>query len=121
MPSNQYWRIFPEFKESTSYLDIETTGLESLTNKIRTIALYDGSSIFTYIQGKNLDQFKEDIQKYKVLVIYNGKCFDVAFIKGFFGMELNQVHIDLRYLLRSLGYAGSLKGCEKKAGIDRGN
>jgi hypothetical protein len=29
------------------------------------------------------------------------------------------VHIDLRYLLRNLGYAGGLKGCEKKAGIDR--
>jgi hypothetical protein len=31
-----------------------------------------------------------------------------------------QVHIDLRYLLKSLGYTGGLKGCEKKAGIDRG-
>ena len=31
-----------------------------------------------------------------------------------------QVHIDLRYLLKSLGYSGGLKGCEKKAGIDRG-
>ena len=32
-----------------------------------------------------------------------------------------QVHIDLRYLLKSLGYSGGLKGCEKKAGIDRGD
>jgi uncharacterized protein YprB with RNaseH-like and TPR domain len=36
------------------------------------------------------------------------------------GIKLNQVHIDLRYILRSLGYAGGLKGCERKAGIDRG-
>jgi len=121
IPSNQHWRIFPEFKESTAYLDIETTGLESLINKITTIALYDGSSIFTYIKGENLDQFKEDIQKYKVLVTYNGKCFDVPFLKSFFGIELNQVHIDLRYVLRSLGYTGGLKGCEKRVGIDRGN
>jgi len=41
--------------------------------------------------------------------------------KDFFGIELNQVHIDLRYVLRSLGYTGGLKGCEKQAGIDRGN
>ena len=34
---------------------------------------------------------------------------------------MNQVHIDLRYTLRSLGYSGGLKGCEKKAGIDRGD
>jgi uncharacterized protein YprB with RNaseH-like and TPR domain len=50
MPSNQYWRIFPEFKESIAYLDIETTGLDAWSNQITTIALYDGSSIFTYIQ-----------------------------------------------------------------------
>lgn len=121
LPSNQHWRIFPEFKESTAYLDIETTGLDSCINKITTIAVYDGSSIFTYIKGENLDQFKENIQKYKVLVTYNGKCFDVPFIKSFFGIELNQVHIDLRYLLRSVGYTGGLKGCEKQVGIDRGN
>ena len=34
---------------------------------------------------------------------------------------MNQVHIDLRYVLKSLGYAGGLKGCEKKACIDRGD
>lgn len=121
MPSNQHWRIFPEFKESTAYVDIETTGLESLIHKITTIALYDGTSIFTYINGENLNQFKEDIQKYRVLVTYNGKCFDVPFLKSFFGIELTQVHIDLRYVLKSLGYTGGLKGCEKQAGIDRVN
>jgi uncharacterized protein YprB with RNaseH-like and TPR domain len=117
--SNHYWRFFPEFRESIAYFDIETTGLDSWSNKITTIALYDGKSIFTYVQGQNLDEFKEDIQKYKVLVTYNGRCFDVPFIETYFGIKLNQVHIDLRYLLRSLGYTGGLKGCEKKAGIDR--
>jgi uncharacterized protein YprB with RNaseH-like and TPR domain len=120
LPSNQFWRIFPEFREFIAYLDIETTGLGSWGNKITTIALYDGKSIFTYIQGQNLDEFKEDIQRYKVLVTYNGKCFDVPFIESYFGIKLNQVHIDLRFLLKSLGYTGGLKGCEKKAGIGRG-
>ncbi len=119
LPSVQFWRLFPEFRETIAYLDIETTGLDSWSNEITTIALYDGKSIFTYIQGQNLDEFKEDIQKYKVLVTYNGRCFDVPFIEGYFGIKLNQVHIDLRYLLRNLGYSGGLKGCERKAGIDR--
>jgi len=66
LPSNQTWRIFPEFRESTAYLDIETTGLDSWSNDITTIALYDGKSVFTYVQGQNLDEFKEDIQKYRV-------------------------------------------------------
>ena len=121
LPSNQFWRIFPEFRESAVYLDIETTGLDSWSNKITTIALYDGKSIFTYVQGRNLDEFKEDIQKYRVIVTYNGKCFDVPFIQSYFRIKIDQVHVDLRYLLKSLGYTGGLKGCERKAGIDRGD
>ena len=120
LPANQFWRLFPEFRKSTAYLDIETTGLDSWGNEITTIALYDGGSVFTYIQGQNLDKFEKDIQRYKVLVTYNGRCFDVPFLESYFGIKLNQVHIDLRYLLRNLGYSGGLKGCEKKAGIDRG-
>ena len=119
LPTNQVWRLFPEFRKSTAYLDIETTGLDSWSNTITTIALYDGQFIFTYVQGQNLDDFKEDIKRYKVIVTYNGRCFDVPFLESFFGIKLNQVHIDLRYLLRNLGYTGGLKGCEKKAGIDR--
>jgi uncharacterized protein YprB with RNaseH-like and TPR domain len=120
LPSNQSWRIFPEFRELTAYLDIETTGLDSCFNEITTIALYDGKSVFTYVQGHNLGQFKHDIRKYKIIVTYNGKCFDVPFIESYLGIQLNQVQIDLRYLLRSLGYTGGLKACEKKAGIYRG-
>ena len=121
LPPNHHWRIFPEFRELTAYLDIETTGLNFPIHQITTIAVYDGCSIFTYVQGQNLDQFKDDIQKYKVLVTYNGKCFDVPFIQNQFGIRLSQVHIDLRYLLRSVGYMGGLKGCEKKADIERGD
>ena len=32
---------------------------------------------------------------------------------------MNHAHIDLRYLLRTLGYAGGLKACEKQLGLDR--
>jgi hypothetical protein len=120
LPTNQFWRIFPEFRESTAYLDIETTGLDSWSNEITTIALYDGKSISTYVQDQNLTDFPRDVQKYKVLVTYNGKCFDVPFIENYFKEKMPQVHIDLRYLLKSLGYTGGLKGCEKKAGIERG-
>jgi uncharacterized protein YprB with RNaseH-like and TPR domain len=119
LPSNQFWRFFPDFRESTAYLDIEITGLGFWSNTITTIALYDGKSVFTYVQGQNLDDFKKDIKRFKVLVTYNGRWFDVPFIERYFDIKLNQVHIDLRYLLRSLGYAGGLKGCERKAGIDR--
>ena len=52
LPANQTWRFFPEFRNSTVYLDIETTGLDRHFNDITTIALYDGESIQTYVQGQ---------------------------------------------------------------------
>src|SRR5437867_406461 len=119
LPSNQQWRMFPSFRSSLAYLDIETTGL-GFGESITTIALYDGRSLFHYVNGHNLDDFKRRIREYEVLVTYNGKCFDVPFIEQYFAVELNHAHIDLRYLLGSLGYSGGLKGCEKKLGISRG-
>jgi len=121
LPANQHWRFFPEFRDSTVYLDIETTGLESWGNIITTIALYDNDSITYYINGQNLDDFPDDIRKYKIIVTYNGKTFDVPFIERFFGIKLNHAHIDLRYILGSLGYRGGLKSCEIQLGIDRGD
>ena len=121
LPSNQSWRLFPEFRDSTVYLDIETTGLDRHYNKITTIALYDGQAIKTYVQGQNLDDFIEDIQKYKVIVSYNGKSFDVPFIESYFNIKLDHAHIDLRYILHSLGFRGGLKGCERELGMERGD
>jgi len=39
----RFWRFSRQFRESTAYLDIETTGLDSWSNEITTIALYDGN------------------------------------------------------------------------------
>ena len=119
LPSSDYWRLLPDFRHSTAYLDIETTGLGGPGDYITTIALYDGTSIFYYVKGRNLDDFRADIARYKVIVTYNGKCFDVPFIENDLGIKMNHAHIDLRYVLKSLGYAGGLKGCEKKLGLCR--
>jgi uncharacterized protein YprB with RNaseH-like and TPR domain len=103
------------------YLDIETTGLDRYFNDITTIALFDGNEIKTYVQGQNLEDFIEDIQKYKVIVTYNGKSFDVPFLEQYFNIRLDHAQIDLRYVLYSLGFSGGLKGCERQVGMDRGD
>jgi uncharacterized protein YprB with RNaseH-like and TPR domain len=120
LPSSQHWRLFPEFRPSIAYLDIETTGLDPLGSYITTIALYDGLKIRHYVHGENLDQFRRDIGDYGLIVTYNGKCFDIPFIRAAIDLNIAQPHIDLRYVLRSLGYGGGLKGCEKALGLDRG-
>jgi len=118
LPANQHFRLFPEFRNSCVFLDIETTGL-STTDAITTIAMYDGRSIKYYVQGQNLNDFLNDIQKYQVLITYNGKTFDLPFIQAYFNCQLPHAHIDLRYILKSLGLKGGLKKCEKAMGIDR--
>ena len=120
LPANHQWRLFREFRDSTVYLDIETTGMNGSSNEITVIGLYDGTSVTYYVKDRNLDDFREDIEKYKVIVTYNGKCFDVPFIRNAMGLPMDHAHIDLRYVLSSFGFRGGLKGCERAAGIDRG-
>lgn len=120
LASRHQWRMFREFGHSLAYIDIETTGLRYGGDQITTIALYDGKTVRHYIQGQNLDDFLSDIEDYRLIVTYNGKCFDVPFIEQTFGITLDQAHIDLRYVLRALGYSGGLKGCEHDLGIHRG-
>jgi uncharacterized protein YprB with RNaseH-like and TPR domain len=118
LPSGQVWRLFHDFRASCAYLDIETTGLQGY-GYITTIALYDGRTIRTYIHGDNLDKFRDDIRAYRLLVTYNGKSFDLPFLGRDLGVRLEQPHIDLRYLLSSLGLKGGLKSCERQVGLAR--
>lgn len=119
LPSHEQWRIFPQYRHVTAYIDIETTGLGDGAD-LTTIALYDGREIRYYVNGQNLEQFLDDIWKYSVLVSYNGKSFDIPFLERYFRITLNHAQIDLRYVLARLGFKGGLKGCEKMLGIDRG-
>lgn len=121
LPSADTWRLFPDFRHSAAFLDIETTGLNERGNPpdITTIALYDGKTVRWYVNGQNLNDFKKDIRQYQLIVTFNGKTFDVPVIESFFHIRMDQAHIDLRYVLKSLGYSGGLKICEQKLGIHR--
>lgn len=121
MPAGLHWRLFPEFRRDVAYLDIETTGMDLWGAEITTIALYDGREVRTYVQGRNLEAFSDDIESFRILVTYNGKGFDVPFIERYFRIRLNHAHIDLRHVLKRLGYGGGLKACERALGIDRGS
>jgi len=119
LPHSMRWRLFPEFSANAAFLDIETTGLDRASSTITTIALYDGRDITWYVQGRNLEDFPRDIERYSLLISYNGSCFDVPFIERFFGIRLRVAQIDLRFVLGALGFKGGLKRCEKVLGIER--
>ena len=54
-----------------------------------------------------------------MVVSYNGRCFDVPFIEAALGFRMPRAHVDLRFVLRKLGYRGGLKGCERTLGFTR--
>ncbi len=114
-----YWRFFPDFMCKTAYLDIETTGLGSPDDHVTAVTVYDGTSIRCFVHGENMDSFAEEIDRFDVIVTFNGKCFDIPFLRNCLGVPMDQVHIDLRYILAALGYRGGLKGCERRLGIAR--
>lgn len=119
LPTTEHWRLFREFANNTAYIDIETTGLSPDFNEITTIALYDGKEIKTWSKSMGFLRFRNEIAKYDLLVTFNGKGFDIPFIEKYFDIELHQSHIDLRYVLASLGYSGGLKACEHALGLSR--
>jgi uncharacterized protein YprB with RNaseH-like and TPR domain len=119
LASSEPWRIFPHFRDQMVYLDIETSGTHEHA-EITTIALYDGTRVHSYVNGENLYDFVNDINKYTVIVSYSGKSFDVPVLERYFSIRLEHAHIDLRHVLANLGIRGGLKSCEKQLGLSRG-
>ncbi|MBU0757752.1 MAG: ribonuclease H-like domain-containing protein [Nanoarchaeota archaeon] len=120
LPRRLHWRAYPEFSDRCCFLDIETTGLSKHRNDVTTIGVYDGKSSRVFVNGIDLHEFSDEIKKYSMLVTFNGICFDIPFLRTKFpDIEFNQLHVDLRYALKALGYSGGLKSIEKQLGIAR--
>ncbi|MBW1781084.1 MAG: ribonuclease H-like domain-containing protein [Deltaproteobacteria bacterium] len=116
----EMWRLFNAFKHRAVYLDIETTGYFQGADEISVIGIYDGTDVQTFVNGINLDDFELAIAPYDLVITFNGAVFDLPFIRGWFPhISLPPAHIDLRFLLKRLGYAGGLKKIEKDLGIGR--
>lgn len=120
LPPDHHWRLYPEFRATTAFVDIETNGIMGRGGYITAISLYDGKKEHYYVRDKNLGNFPRDLRAYDLIVTYNGKTFDIPFIEREFKMTVKKAHLDLRFILHGLGYRGGLKGCERAIGIDRG-
>ncbi len=120
LPQTEYWRLFKQFHNKTLYLDIETTGLSQYYDAITIIGTFDGQRIKIFMKDNNLDEISEYLRNYEIIVTFNGKMFDIPFIKKEFpDVKIPPIHIDLRFLLKSLGITGPLKEIEKKMNIPR--
>lgn len=121
IPQKYRWLLIPYCLSDLkiAYFDIETTGLDPCCNDITTIAVYDGIKTYNFVNGRNLDEFKQFIQDFDVLVTFFGSGFDIPFCKKKFDMEFNHLHFDLCYLGRRAGLIGGLKVIEQKLNLHR--
>lgn len=121
LPRKEYWRCLRDFGRSVAYLDVETTGL-SLYSPITVLGIFDGKRMHTLLRGRDLSarNIRAILGSVELIVTYNGAAFDLPMIESQFPGSLPVVpHIDLRYPLRRLGFAGGLKRVERDLGLER--
>jgi uncharacterized protein YprB with RNaseH-like and TPR domain len=120
LPPREAWRLYSEFAEQALFLDIETTGLSGEYDEVTLIGALCNGKLALFINGINLEQFPAYIERFPLLVTFNGSQFDVPFLRAHFpNARLDQAHIDLRFVLASLGYKGGLKVVESGLGLHR--
>ena len=113
------WRAWPDFKHSCVYLDIETDGRMGF-DSITTIGMYDGSGFKCLVKGIDIENFRDAISHYSMIVTFFGHGFDIPALQSRFpGLRMDQIHLDLCPALRKVGYRGGLKRIEKQLGIER--
>jgi uncharacterized protein YprB with RNaseH-like and TPR domain/predicted nuclease with RNAse H fold len=118
LPSREYWRAYKYFPK-IAFLDIETTGFSKYFDDLTLIGVYDGQDYHPFILGDNQNEFEDYLQGFDLAVTFNGLLFDVPFIKAKFPRFESPAQIDLRFLLKRLGYSGGLKNIERELGIER--
>lgn len=117
--TKESWRAFEDFRSSCVYLDIETDGGQS-GQSVTMVGLYDGKDFQCLVKGDNLENFRDIISNYSMIVTFFGAGFDLPMLlKRFPGMKFDQIHLDLCPALRRVGYRGGLKKIEKEIGIAR--
>lgn len=115
----EHWRAWVDFRPTTVYLDIETTGCSG-SSQVTVVGLYDGTRTQSFVAGDNLDQVPEVLAQYGMIVTFNGASFDLPFLRRRFpDLPTNHLHLDLMHALRRIGLTGGLKTVERRVGIER--
>jgi uncharacterized protein YprB with RNaseH-like and TPR domain len=118
LPQREHWRAYPVFRDRIVFLDIETNGGLSPYD-LTLVGMYDGTEMRQFVRGFNLADFPEAVRDKALIVTFFGTGFDLPFLRRAYQMEFPQLHIDLCFLLKRLGYSGGLKQVERELGISR--
>jgi len=108
-----------------AYLDIETTGLNTLRDEITVVGIFidKGDNGLVQLVGREISSSRiiDLVKDVDVIYTYNGSRFDLPFIKENLGLNLIDFcyHHDLMYECWKRRLFGGLKGVERTLGIER--
>ncbi len=120
LPARERWRLYPDFRGRAAFVDIETTGLSPERGIITLIGVLDADGYTAYLYDENLADFREALERYDLIVTFNGAVFDLPYIEYHFGSIFGNVaHLDLRFPLKRAGFWGGLKSIEQQANVAR--
>ena len=117
LPASVCWRLYDYFREEAGLLDIEIDSY----GKITVVGISNYYKTNFLVRGVNLSTalLQKEIQKYKILLTFNGASFDLPALQKQFQINLTIPHIDLKPLCIKLGLKGGLKEVEKQLGLNR--
>ena len=120
IPPKHAWRMYADFRGNAAFLDIETTGLSPAYSVITLVGMLDRDGYHAFTRGDNLSDLREAVERYDMIVTYNGASFDLPFIESHFGtMFAHTPHLDLRFALNRMGLSGGLKAIERRLNVAR--
>ena len=122
LPRSEHWRLAVALPKSTTFLDIETTGLSRMYHQLTVIGWAQEGQFHASVGQPSREQIGllEELFATSVLVTYNGAHFDVPFLRHHIpSLNLPLAHVDLRHLGQRLGLTGGQKKVEEQLGLER--
>ena len=112
--------------DKEAFLDIETTGLTPIYDKITVVGIYlcDGinNDVIQLVGGEiTAGSIVDALKGASVIYTYNGQSFDLPFIHSRLGIKLESrfEHHDLMYDCWRKNLYGGFKAVERQLGIER--
>lgn len=117
LPAKEMWRLYEHFRDECCFLDIETDQF----GRIVLVGISDYYTTKAFVHGANLEKefLEKELQKYKLVITFNGAAFDLPKLRKQFGVQIAIPHIDLKPLCAKVGLAGGLKDVEIRLNLRR--